>query len=278
MVEGAPFSYLGIVRDDHLGAGSLSESFASPLSWAIPLQAVVGAGAALAATLFAARRGAPLSGLLWEAHALLAVVLLAGLVISGEVPSQFPERMLLWIIAFSAVPVGRLAAGLIGHGARRCVVVGACCGGLLLASGGAYALRLPLGIPRGDFEAGLLLRESFEKRHLTEDDHVVIEHALPESTALFVYSNRPVNVHIDALGTICPARLLSPVPSICPVPTWASDVRLVLAREPGTVDALRSAGWSVRSRVGEWTFVVPGPGARPLPLADPIVIDGVGAR
>jgi hypothetical protein len=43
-------------------------------------------------------------------------------------------------------------------------------------------------------------------------------------------------------------------------------VRLVLAREAATVESLRAAGWSVRDRIGEWTFVLRVPGARPLPL------------
>jgi hypothetical protein len=265
-VEGTPFAFLGLVRDDHLGAGSLWASLRSPPAWAIPVQAVIGGGVAAAAALPAVRRKAPLAEWLWEAHALVAAAVLIGLVSTGDVPSQYPERMLLWIVAFSAIPVGLLADRRLGGGAGRRLFAGAALGGLLLALGAGYALGLPLGVPAGDFEAGLALRRSFERGHLSGDDHVVIEHALPESTAPFVYSNRPGNVHIDALGTGCPSRLLSAVPTICPVPEWTPRARLVLARDPGTVDALLAAGWSVRDRIGDWTFVLRGPGARPLPL------------
>jgi hypothetical protein len=265
-VEGAPFSYLGLVRDDHLGAGSLGGALASPLAAVIPVQAAIGAVAVLVAAVGAYRRHTPLSWSIWEIYALAALVLLAVFAVLGDIPSQYPERMLLWVIAFAAIPAGRLAGRWLERGSRPRLLAAVGCGGFLLAAGWVYALELPLGIPRGDWEAGLLLRESFACGRLADADHVVIERLLPESTAPFVYANRPRNVHIDALGAGCPPRLLGGVEPFCPLPDWTPAVRLVLVREAATVEALRAAGWSVRDRVGDWTFVLRGPGARPLPL------------
>lgn len=269
-VTGEPFSYLTVVRDDHLGPGSLAEALASPPAWILAAQAAAGALAAIACLSLALRRGKPWSGLLFEAHALAAILLVAILVVRADVPSQYPERMLLWVVAFCAIPVARLADGP-GGGVRRRLLTYALAGGLLLAASLVYALGLPPGIPRGDLEAGLALRESFARGHLGDDDHVVIERLLPESTAPFVYANRPRNVHIDALGNLCPPRLLSPVPSICPVPEWAPRAKLALVLDPQLVAALEAIGWSPRDRIGDWTFVLRGPGARPLPLVDPDV-------
>ncbi|HUT78072.1 MAG TPA: hypothetical protein VM285_10320, partial [Polyangia bacterium] len=237
-----------------------------------------GAVVALLAAVAALRRKAPFAGLVWETYALAALVLLAGFVAAGDVPSQYPERMLLWIIAFTAIPVGRLADRLLEHGSRLRLLAIAGCGGFLLAAGWVHAMGLPLGIPRGDWEAGLALRESFARGHLAEDDHVVIEHLLPESTAPLVYSNHPRNVHIDALGTGCPMRLLAEFSSICPVPEWAPRVRLVLARQAGTVEALRSIGWVARARFGDWLFFFRPDGAPPLPVTEPTVIQGATAQ
>lgn len=261
--HGEPFTYLDIVREDHFGAGDLLGSLASPLG-AVTLAQVAAALVVLGVGAAALVRGRKaLGGLVWEAHSVAALGFVALVVARGDVPSQFPARMLYPLLLFAAVPVARLVVGLVASTRLR-LAVGAGAGLLLLGLGLVQARRSPSGVEDEHLRAAEHIGRLVSDGELGSGGHALIERFLPDSAAVLVFANQPDRVHIDAVGGDCPARLLGPLPLICPVEPWSPDVRAVLLRSESIAVDVEERGWRAVRRFGGWTLYLRPPGARSL--------------
>lgn len=261
-VKGEPFGFLEIVEDDHFGRGDLLAELATPGGVVIALQAAAGIAAAIFGAVRAVGGARKATDLLWEAHLLAAAVVVAIALGRGDVPSQYPSRMLMLIILYSAVPVGRRIAAALPGG--RAPAVGALLGALLAAAGIAHAFSLPGRVSESAYAAGRYLDEMYESGRLGPREHVVIDHELPRSAAVLVYSGRVETVHIDALGDICSPKMICGYDSICPLPDWIERARTAVVLRPYSRAYLEWLGWRAEARVGDWTVYRRPRGAKPL--------------
>ncbi|MFO8070471.1 MAG: hypothetical protein R6V85_01235 [Polyangia bacterium] len=260
--KGEPLSFLAIVGEDHFGRGDLLAELATPGGAVIALQAAAGIAAAILGVARAVCGDRRATDLLWEAHLLAAAVVVAIVLGRGDVPSQYPSRVLMPVILYSAVPVGRrIAAALPG---ARAPAVGALLGALLATAGIAHVFSLPGRVSESAYAAGRYLDEMYESGRLDPREHVVIDHDLPQSAAVLVYSGRVETVHVDALGDICSPKMICAYDSNCPLPEWIGSVRTAVVRKPYSRAYLEWLEWRVEAQLGDWTVYRRPRGAKPL--------------
>ena len=251
--SGDPFHYLRNIRDDHFGPGDVLAALLSP-EGIVTAALAIGACAASVVRLGAAARRGAWSGAILELHAILFAGIAAAAVASGNVPSQYPLRILYPVIAFGALPLGCAAAAVLeGHG--RALGVALLGAGVAFAGAGFSIATLSSGIPAEDLAAAAAIRSALDRGQLGADGQVVIEHELPSAACLFVFANDAARVHIDALGDTCSPKVLTEFKPFCPMPPWTGDVRLAVVRE-GTLSerfvAVRR--WALVRQIGGWRF------------------------
>lgn len=260
-VKGDPLAFLRVVRDDHFGPGRILPALASAEGLVTAALALFATGASAVRAAAALRRRAPGECVL-ELHALLFAGVAIAVVATGNVPSQYPLRLLYPPIAFGAMPLAAaVAPALPARG--RALALAALGAAAAFGAAGYAAVSRPSEIPQEDLAAAAAIRGAFERGELGPDDHVLIEHELPSAAGLFVLSNRAERVHIDSLGDLCAPKMLTDHESVCPLPEWAPRVRLAVLRagEPEELWAGRS-GWRLVRTVGRWRFRARPDGAR----------------
>jgi len=262
-LQGEPFTFLSGVSEDHFGAGDLLGSLMTPLGAVTAVQVLIAATVIGIGASGLARGRRILHGLVWEAHWLAAAAFVVLILARGDVPSQFPIRMVYPLVLLAAVPLARLVAERV-TGSRLRLAIGAGVGAALIGLGTFLARGLPPGVEDEHLRAAEHLGRMVAEGELGPDGHALIERWLPESAAVLVFSNETDRVHIDAVGGDCPARLLGPSPLMCPIEPWSADVRVVLTRgESGPFD-LEELGWRLERRFGDWALFRKPPGATPL--------------
>ena len=242
-VEADPLLFMKNVATDSFGRGSLTGALASPRDWMTPVQVLGGLAAAGWAVREAARRRLDVRDLVWEAHLVAALAVVAWAVISGNVPSQFTLRLLLLPVIFSAVPAARLLVSFSPRTLRTSVLLAA----LLLAGTLALAAHREPGWDPDSHEAAEYVRDARDGGVLGPEDRVLVEMDNPWTSAVFVYANDPRRVHIDltkesAWFESCDMN----------VPRWASRTRLAVVRSDPYLYRLDLLGWKQVLRTDTW--------------------------
>jgi hypothetical protein len=252
---GVPLSFLGIVHEDHFGAGDLAGALASAEGAVTALIGAAAIAVCAARIAVAARRG-ELKGCALEIHAAVAAVVAAVAIAVGDVPSQYPLRLFFPAIAFGALPLAQAIVPALAGRPRTTalVLVGAA---LAFAGAGAAVVDRAPGVPQEDLAAAAAIREGYASGELRRDDHVVVEHDLPSAAGVFVFANLADRVHIDALSEKCAPKLLTPHTSICPDPEWAGRSRMAVVRAGGDEERyVVGLGWALSASSGSWRVYV----------------------
>jgi hypothetical protein len=263
-LQGEPFTYLRIVKEDHFGAGDLCAAVTGACGVVTAIQVLLAITALVASAVALARRSVRLGDLLWEAHLLAAVGFTALVVASGSVPSQFSQRLFYPVLLLGAVPLARMIAFRVAATGRQ-LAIGSAVGAALLGLGALALSGLSPGVREENLVAGEYLRDAFAGGDLAPDEHVLVEHALPDAAAVLVFANRPDRVHIDRMGGgICPPRLLGTLELVCPVEPWAPRVRVALVRRSDAAESLELRGWRAGPTFGPWQVYTCPPDGVPL--------------
>ena len=258
-LEADALLFLDNVRTDRFGPGDLLADLASPAAWIVGLQ-VAAALASLAPGVAAAlRRKSTLVDLLWEVHLVVAVLFVSWTLVTANVPSQYPIRLLYPVVVFASVPVARLLAS----AARRQVPAGALVGLVLAVAGLSYALTLPPGFDVPSHNAARHVREAYASGLLEEGDHVIVAMQAPETMSVVVHINRPSTIHADRghSRSYLSCREGNP-------PGWLESVRMAVVVEADHGSYLEELGWQRWRESPPWSLLVrpegaPAPGACP---------------
>lgn len=252
---GAPFSYLGSVRDDHFGPGDVLGSLASAEGAVTALLALAALAVSAVRVAASAVRG-ELGGRVLELHTVVAMALAGAVILTGNVPSQYPLRLLFPVIAFGALPLAEAAFARFAAHPRAAVLAVAGAALSFAGAGLAVVSRAP-GVPAEDLEVAAAIREGYSSGTLRDEEHVVIQRDLPSAAAVFVFANLDDRVHVDALGVRCPARLLTASPALCPDPDWARRARVAVVRAGGFEELyVARLGWTLGKTAGRWRLYV----------------------
>ncbi len=257
---GEAFGYLRNIELDSHGVGDIWGALGQPLAVLNAVQFIV-AGAVVGIALWRFLRGVvKIEEICWEAHAAASLLLVLWSFITGNVPSQYPIRLLYPAIMFAAIPV----AGIIGSNVTgaRLRLVGLAMGGILLISGMGYALSLEPGCHVPGYRAGLAINSMYTEGTLGSDDHVLVDKQLPESYSVVVYSNRSDLVHLNDTGSLCWLNLLECAPGR--KPAWAEAVKAVVAWHDQRKRYLLFLGWKPIARNDRWVTFFRPDGSPPL--------------
>jgi hypothetical protein len=253
--KGDPLFYLRNVREDSFGAGDVFGALGSAdgmISAALASLAV----AVSARRLVAGIRRGRWSTCLLEIHAVAFACGVVAVVATGNVPSQYPARILYPVVAFGALPLAQAVATALAGKVRALVAVGFAAAMIFGVSGLAIERR-GSAIPAEDLEAAGAIRAALGSKEIGADEQVVIEHELPSAACLFVFANDAARVHIDALGDTCSPKVLTPLQSYCPMPPWTRRVGLAVVRAGEDEEwYLMGRQWTLVRAVGRWRFYV----------------------
>lgn len=262
-IQGEPLTYLSAVTEDHFGAGSLAASVASPVGLVSLLQVAVVIAAA--AMLFVRRRRDETLGAehIWILHVGVALVIVVAVAASGNVPSQFPVRILFPVIVLGAVPVMQAIGAIESRVPRLVANAGVLC---VLGVGIFSLLTVEPGVEEGNLRAAGELRALFERGEIKRGAHVIVEYDLPDSAAMVVLSGHPEFVHVDNMGGGgCPPKMLLGMETICEFPKWAPRTTAAMVRpDGGGMRYLLSIGWKIECVNEQWALVTRPAGA-PFP-------------
>ena len=214
------------------------------------------------ATFRLLRHKARLRSAIFEAHAGAALALVAWAVISGNIPSQYPLRLLYPAIILGSVPVASWLA--VRTRSFRLIPAPVLLALILGVGGLAYALAIDPGYDKSSKEAADQLTQLYRGGHLGPDDHLLIDNFLPDAQRLYIYVNRFDTVHLNDMGSMCPYDLIACAPGKKPV--WAGDVRVVVAWKANRehLHWLFSRGWTVVGESESWLIFYDGGQALPL--------------
>ncbi len=260
-MTGNPFNYLENIKTDSFGPGRLADGLSHPLSWTIPFQlgVVVGFGALITALKVISRRSR-LVDYLWEVHLAAALAWLVWVLVSDNIPSQFPLRLLYPALIFGALPFASLVLSRLTPAAMPRVSL--LLGGVIGLCGLAYALTAEPGYHEPSYRAASYTRALVEKGSLRGEDRVLVEKHLPQSTALVIYTNRPGMMHINNMGSDCPTDLFGCV--VGQRPSWTEQVKLAVIWRDSKTGYLTALGWRAIAQTETWTLFWRSAGARPL--------------
>jgi hypothetical protein len=254
-LTGGPLSYLGNVRADHFGPGDIVGALASA-EGAVTALVAFAVLAVSAVRLVSSAAHRELGRRVFEIHVAASVAVAVAVIATDSVPSQYPLRILYPMLAFGALPLAQ--ALLAGLAARPRIALIAAIGAVLsFAGAGAAVAGRASGVPAEDLAVAATVRQSFARGTLRAGEHVVVQHDLPSAAGVFVFANLEDRVHIDALGSTCPPRLLTAHRSICPDPDWARSARMAVVRAGGAEERyVIGIGWALGGRAGEWRMYV----------------------
>jgi hypothetical protein len=259
-MTGNPFGYLDNVRTDSHGSGDLFAALKTPGSWLIAAQFFAAIAVTSLAICKLLSKRLRFSDLLWEIHAGAALLWIFWALATDNVPSQYPPRLIYPAIVFSSLPLaGAVIQRVKPAYAFRSIVYSAFFLGVFSS---AYVLGLPAGYHQPSYAAASLVRSLYDRQILAPNDHVLVDHNLPQSTAVVVYANKSDLVHINTMGPSCPADLFK-----CAQPRrskWSDKVRLAVIWDMSKAPYLAKLGWFPVARTDTWTLFLRPSGAASL--------------